>query len=178
MKNEFAKDYATALFELSIEENKVETIFEELNVVSTLMLDEPQFMKMLSHPELHKNEKKDIFKKVFKQVDQIVLYFLYVLVDNNRIEHIQSIQEMFIKLYNEYNKVIEVKAQSTLPLNEEQKNKLEEKLKIKYRHKIKIENVIDKSIIGGLRLSIDNEIIDFSLKSQFSNLKSHVLKQT
>jgi F-type H+-transporting ATPase subunit delta len=71
-----------------------------------------------------------------------------------------------------------VKAFTSIELDDEQKTKLKEKLKVKYRHEVELENVIDSSVIAGIRLQIDNEIMDYSIKTQFSNLKSHILKQT
>ena len=63
-------------------------------------------------------------------------------------------------------------------LEDDQIESLKDKLTIKYKHKIEIENVIDPTIVGGMRLIVNNEIMDYSLKSQLNNLKSYILKQT
>ena len=178
MKKEFVREYATALFDLSLEKSIVETIKDELIMVSVAFVENNQFEKLLSHPQLTKENKKGIINDVFKGLNSSLLYFLYILINNDRIEDIKFINEEFRQLYNEYNKVIIVEAQTTLALTENQVETLMKKLSLKYRHKIIIENVIDHSIGGGMRLKINNEIIDYTIKSQLENLKSYILKQT
>jgi len=178
MKKEFANEYATALFDLSIEKDIIEIIKDELITVSVAFSDNKQFEKLLAHPQLSKENKKDIINDVFKGLNITMLHFLYVIIENDRVNDLKFINEEFSKLYNEYNKVIYVEAITTISLTEAQNDVLKNKLSIKYRHKIEISNTIDQSIVGGMRLKINNDIIDYTLKGQLQKLKSHILKQT
>lgn len=178
MKNDYAKEYAIALFDLSLEKKLLETMKDELIIISSAFIENAQFDKLLSHPQISKEQKKDIVKDVFKGINSSLLYFLYVVIENDRIEDIEFINEEFRKLYNEYNQVMQVEAVTTIPLDKNQREALVNKLSLKYRHKIEIHNVIDHSIGGGMRISINNQVMDYTIKSQLENLKMHILKQT
>lgn len=178
MEKEFTKEYATALFDLSLEKNNIEAIKEELIIVSAAFLGSKQFEKLLSHPQLSKENKKDIVNDVFIGLNTTLLHFLYVIIENDRIFDIKFINKEFSKLYNEYKEVINVEARTTIPLTENQIEVLKNKLSVKYRHKIKIDNIIDNSIGGGMLLKMNHETIDYTIKNQLHNLKSHILKQT
>lgn len=178
MNKEFTKEYAIALFDLSLEMNITEVIKDELNTVSNAFNENEAFEKILAHPQLSKENKKEILNDVFKGINTTLQHFLYIVVENDRIVDIGFINNEFGKLYNEYNKVIHVEAITTIPLKDDQVEALIQKLSVKYRHKIEIENIIDKSIVGGMKLKINHEVYDYSIKSQLRNLKSHILKQT
>ncbi|QVK17782.1 ATP synthase F1 subunit delta [Mycoplasmatota bacterium] len=178
MGKEFTKEYATALFDLSLEKNSVESIKEELIIISAAFLENKDFEKLLSHPQLSKENKKDIVNNVFKELNSTLLHFLYVIIENDRVNDIKFINKEFSKLYNAYNEVIDVEAKTTIPLTEDQIGVLKNKLSVKYRHKIRIDNIIDPSIGGGMLLTINHEVMDYTIKNQLRNLKSHILKQT
>lgn len=177
MKQVSTKQYALALFDLSLEQKKIEYVKEHLKIVSESISLNKKFIKILSHPKVSKQEKKDMMKEIFNNFDDLILHFLYVIIDNECICDIDVITNEYNDLYNEYTKVIIVKAQTTEILEKEQIDRLKVKLMNKYRHKIEIINDINKSLIGGMRLYIKDEIIDYSLKSQIENLKSSILKQ-
>lgn len=178
MKKDFEKEYAIALFDISLEEDLVDTIKDELKIVSSLFLENKDFIKVLTHPQLSKENKKEIIYNVFKEIDQLLINFLYVLIENDRISEVLFINDEFIKLYNEYKEVIYVDAYSTILLSNDQIENLKFKLTIKYRHKVVINNLIDNTLVGGLLIKINNELLDFSIKNQFINLKTHILKQS
>jgi F-type H+-transporting ATPase subunit delta len=177
MKKDFAKEYATALFDLSLDSRNVDLIQEQLKIVKESFTTNGEFIKLLTHPKVTKDEKRDVIKSIYSSFDRTLLNFLYVLVENERIQYLEAIYVEFDKLVNEYNKVIVVEAQSAQALTKSQIERLTGKLTIKYKHRIEINNVITPAIVGGVRLLINDEIIDNSVKSQLSNLKSHILKQ-
>ncbi len=178
MKKEYAKEYATALFDTSLEKSLIDIIKDELKIVSNSFLENKKFIKILTHPQLSKEEKKEIVFDVFSKVNHTLINFLYVLIENDRISDILFINDEFIKLYNEYKEVIYADAYSTILLSNEQIDNIKFKLTVKYRHKIVINNFIDNTLVGGLLIKINNEILDYSIRNQIINLKSHILKQS
>lgn len=178
MTNEVAKEYAIALFDIALEKNILDKITEELIILTEIINEDNNITKLLSHPQLSKVEKKEIVKKIFNSVNQTLLNFIYVIVDNNRFVDINDIKREFINLYNEYLNILEVEAITAIPITDTQVSLLEKKLAQKYRRKINIKNIIDTSIIGGMVLKINNQIIDYTIKTQLQSLKSHILKQT
>jgi F-type H+-transporting ATPase subunit delta len=177
MKKDFAKEYATALFDIALELKKVEIVEEQLKVSALSISESEQMIKLLNHPQISKDEKKQFVYKVFSKLDSTVLSFLYVLVDNGRLQDVSLVYEAYVKLFNQYNEVIDVIAQTTVSLTSEQIEKLKSQLMVKYRHKITIKNEINTSIVGGMRLIINDEVVDNSIKTQLSQLKSYILKQ-
>ncbi|MDF2699148.1 MAG: synthase subunit delta [Haloplasmataceae bacterium] len=177
MSSPFAQSYAEAIFDLELEKGNLEMTSEQLTLIVNSFKDNDEFIKILNHPQLGKDDKKQIIRDVYGNFDNIITNFLFVLVDNDRIGGLLDIYDAFIKIYNEYQNTINVLAYTTIALDNAQIDRLKEKLIIKYRHKIEVTNFIDEKVIGGMRLIINEDVIDYTINNQLKNLKSHVLKQ-
>lgn len=66
---------------------------------------------------------------------------------------------------------------TVVPLTQEQYQKLIAKLEDKYNKKIELKQEIDKSIIGGLYIEIENEFIDATINSQYKEMKDLMLNR-
>lgn len=66
---------------------------------------------------------------------------------------------------------------TVVPLTEGQYSKLLAKLEAKYNKKIELTKQIDKSIIGGIFVEIENEIIDATINSQYNEMKELMLNR-
>jgi len=166
-------NYATALFDLSLEQNKIEYVYEHLRIVNESM--EEQFLKILSHPQISKIEKHQLIENIYQHFDKSIIHFLFVVLDNDRINDLSNITEQFNKLYNEYSQIINVIVQTTDLLDKEQLDRLKVKLMKKYRHKIEINNMIEPSIVGGMRLLNNDEVIDYTIKTQMTLIGNMIL---
>jgi ATP synthase F1 delta subunit len=92
MINEVSYEYAKSLFELS--NDKLET-FNCLETISSVLSDE--VINVLTHPLINKNDKKEIINKSFSEYfNETFLHFLFVLIDNNRIDEINNIKIIFM----------------------------------------------------------------------------------
>lgn len=176
MKNNM-REYASALFDVLLENNRVDEAFNEFKVIVQSFDSHPELYKLFDHPKITRDEKKLIVDKVYGDANQTLKHFLYVLVDNNKMTEVDAIYQLFIQLYNNYNQVLPVDAVTTVALSQSQISQIELKLTLKYRRKISLSNTIDQSILGGIRLRVQGEVIDHSLTNHLTNLKSFVLRQ-
>ena len=61
-----SKTYGEALFELAIEEQKLEVLFEEAKVVRDILRENTDFGKLLNHPKIPREDKIKVAEEVFK----------------------------------------------------------------------------------------------------------------
>ncbi|WP_427337918.1 F0F1 ATP synthase subunit delta [Caloranaerobacter sp. DY30410] len=169
------KTYAQALFEVAEEVDKIQQFKEELNSIYEIFDKEKEFKIIFEHPKLSKNEKKDIINSVFKgRVAQEILNLIYIVIDKGREKYLMDIIEEYIELSNEKQGIIEAQAITAVPLDEEEKLRLQNKLSEKLGKTVILENIVDEGIIGGVLVKIQDKIIDASIKGQLDRIQKNL----
>ena len=169
--------YGTALYEAAKERGKTEQIRQEIVQLSHLIQDEPDLKEFLDSPSIPIEEKKEITDKIFRNrfCDEMV-NFLFVLIDKGRTREIVRIRKDFINLYDKEKGIAEGKVYSAIALSEEQKAQFEKEMSKLLRKNVKLRNVVDKSLIGGVKIQADGKMIDKSLKADLQQLLEDMKK--
>jgi F-type H+-transporting ATPase subunit delta len=109
-------------------------------------------------------------------VNEDILSFLLVLIEKDRINEIDGKLREMENIYLESNNTVKAKVKTVIALNDDERNTLIEKLEKKFNKKVLIEEEIDPSIIGGVYVEVNNEVIDGSIRSKLSEMKKIMLK--
>lgn len=79
------------------------------------------------------------------------------------------------KIHLERQNILVANVKSVIPLNEDEKSTLIEKLKKMYGKNIILKEKIDKSIIGGLYIRVGDDVIDGTIKAKFEEIRRRVI---
>ena len=124
-----SKTYGDALFELSLEEKKVDALFEEAKVFLEVIRKDDELLKFMKHPKIVKEEKMKTGKEIFdKNFSGEFAGFLMILVQKDRFGEVEKILEYFIGRIKEYKKIGVAYVSTAAPLSESQKEKVEKRL--------------------------------------------------
>jgi F-type H+-transporting ATPase subunit delta len=164
------KEYAKALFELSLESDRVNEITNAFASFKVFLTED--FKRVLVHPNILKADKKDMLKSL--PLDSLFANFLYVLIDHNRVNILDQIMDEFMSIINDYNGVVDVKVYAKNTLSDKQKALIRESISKKLSKKVVIQEVLDANLIGGLRLEYLGYVEDFSLIRSLEEIKSNL----
>lgn len=171
-----AKRYASALFELAQQHGQTGPIQEEMKELATVFHDNKDLGELLGSPKLSSAKKKEMIANIFSGVNPIVLNTLYVLLDAKRMDEAQNVFAEFLALADDAAGIAEAKVYSTRPLTELETNGISATFAKKIgKHSLRIENIIDPSLIGGIRLQIGNQIYDSSLSMKLDKLQRKLI---
>lgn len=170
-----ALTYSKALFEVSRENNILDDVLEEINFIKSTFEEEPDFYELYLSPSINTEEKKGIIKKVFgEKLSQEVVNFINVLLDKKRINSFIEISKEFIKLANDYKNIIEGTVYTAVQLKDNQLNEIEQKLSTVTNKNVKLNVVIEPSIIGGLKVKIGDKVLDTTVQNKLKDLKETI----
>lgn len=171
-----AQPYAEALIELANVEGMVANIAQDLLDISELLSSSRPLKLFLVNPVISKKSKKFALNQLLKeQVHNLVITFLYFLIDKHRITLLDDIIPYYVKLSNELEQTTIVYLKTAQVLTSEQYNLLENKLLSMTKTKtIKIKTQVDSNLIAGLVLQIGSKIIDTSLRGQLQSMADHL----
>ncbi len=167
-----AFQYAEALFSLAKETSQIEDVLTEFKVIKKAF--DFEIYQFLVHPKIKKQDKKDLISKFVN--NSLLRRFIFVLIDNSRIEILDDVLDEFEKLIDNQNKTMKVQVYSHKLLSPGQKKQLADNLAKKHNRKIELENIVDKSIVGGLRLEFEGMVLDDTINNYLNSLKANLTK--
>jgi len=179
MKQEkkLAKKYAQAIFEITEGDQKLqETYLSEVKDINTVIKATGEIKEIFENPGISKEHKKDLLKKIFTdKINEQIINLLCVLIENQRFNLLLAIQDCLLELINKQKGILVAEIYSTQELDSLVVSKIVETLQHKTLtqgvKEIKINQKIDTSLIGGLKVKINDLVYDGSIRGKLENLK-------
>ncbi len=169
--------YAVALFDLSLEKDKVKECQEEVKILYKALSENEEIIHILSSCFLSRADKiriTDIILVDFKQED--VINFVKVIINNGRESRILKILKEFDNICNDNLGIKMGDVFSPYKITQEQIKEIEEVVSKKIGFKVKLKNKMDESLIGGVKVVIGDSVFDNSIKNKLRQMRSTLLK--
>jgi len=171
-----AKRYAVALFQLAKEQQSLEQTEAELRVVKQVFTSNQELQAVLTNPKISVVKKKDLVTTAFSSFSKHVINTLYLLIDRHRETVVAEMADQFIELANEERGIAEAKVYSGRSLTEDEKANLSSAFAKKVgKSSLRIDNVVDSSILGGVKIRIGNRIYDGSIQGKLKRLERELI---
>lgn len=170
-----AKRYAKALFDIALENHRIDEFEHQVHMVYQILDSEKEFMKILQHPQILMDEKIKMLEEIFSsKVSNELMGLLVLVIQKNRQDYILEILNTFLEEVKSYKGIVTATVVSAVPLTTEQINKITQKLISSLNKQIQIETQVDPSIIGGLKIRVGDRILDASIEGKLHSLKSQL----
>lgn len=167
--------YASSIFEVGLELEKIEDFHKELDFIYSVFKSEEKLFQIFTHPRISKDEKKSLIKEIFlNSISEEVFNLLFIIIDKRREKNLFDIIVEYNNIYDEYNGILDVVVITAVTMKESSTNKLQSILENKLSKKVRISNEVDKSIIGGVLLKIDDKIVDDTLINRLRSMETSI----
>ncbi|NSM56509.1 ATP synthase F1 subunit delta [Wolbachia endosymbiont of Atemnus politus] len=175
--NNLISSYARALFYVS--ENKLGIIRKEVEFLLAFFKNQRDIFICLSHPMVSLAHKKKAILSINEDLSENLVKFIMVIFTNRRSSLLILILEKFLNLVRESKSELEITIKSAKALKKSDIKIITESLSFLGKI-IKVNNVVDPSILGGFIVKYGFNLIDASLKSYLDRLidlsKMEILK--
>lgn len=173
-----AQTYGEALFQIAVEEGLSDVLLEEVQAIVDILKQNPDFDKMMLHPKISKEEKKDIILKVFDgKVTKEMLGFLELILSKERYSDLNDIFEYFVIKMKEEKKIGVAYVTTAIELSEEKKKRIEQKLLETSGYlKMEMHFEIEPEIIGGMIIRIKDRVVDSSIRTKLTEMRKELLQ--
>ena len=173
-----SQTYGEALVELANEEGIASSMLEEIQSVREIIKDNPEFVKLMLHPGIAKQEKLQVVDKVFKDMvsDQLT-GLIRIIVENERFKDIDSVFQYYIDKVKESQGIGVVYVTTPLELDDKEKSNIVARLLETTDYKsLEMNYAIDKSLIGGMIVQIGDRYVDSSIRNRLDDLTKELLQ--
>lgn len=165
--------YGEALYDLAQSEGLSDQILEQLAALEESFRQEPGFLRLLTSPNLSKQERCDLIGGSFGQLlHPYVLNFLKLLTERGYARYFPDCCTIFREHYNLDHNILLVTAVTALALTSAQSAKLKEKLSALTGKQIALTNRVDPDILGGVRLDYDGKQMDDTLAHRLESIRA------
>ncbi len=177
MRSVVASNYGEALFELAKEENTLNVVKEELLKIADLVRTNDELNHVMTHPKIVKDEKKTLIKQMFNN-QKLIENFLMFLVDQGRFGTILDIVDAVVEKVNEELGIEIAYVKSAVALSKKEQEELKTILSKKINKQVELICEIDETCVAGMRVQIQNEVIDNTIATKLENIKERVASVT
>ena len=175
-KTKTARRYAKALFNLALDKDRLDRVWDDLESLHALIQESVELGHFLQDPLLSIERKSSIFSLLLKEKLNILSYqFVLFLAEKKRINLLKLCCVAFDELYHEHKGILKVSIISARKLNAGQLEAINDKLKENFQKEIKSSVAINPSLLGGVRIIVGDQVLDFSLETQLQRIKQNII---
>ena len=165
-----ARPYAKAAFEYAQAHQQLANWSAMLGLAAAVSQDDTM-QRVLKAPRLTSTEKATTFVEVCgDKFDAQARNFLSIVSENNRMELLPEIADMFELYKAEQEKSVDVDVTSAFALNDEQQDKLAKVLSARLGREVRLHATEDASLIGGVVIRAGDLVIDGSVRGKLAKL--------
>lgn len=166
-----ANSYAEVLYNTANEENTKTDILYQLKEL--LNYENTEVARILTYPLASKEVKYEVVDELGRltKISILIQNLMKILIESNKFKY-------FFEIANEYQNVFKVKEDIAVvnvafarQQSSEMLDKIQNSLQEKFQKNTTLLTTIDESLIGGIKIEFNGEILDNTIKKHLNDLK-------
>ena len=171
------KDLATALFNVSEQNNILEQVKSAIVFLNDIVANNGQFRMFIQSKKIEGGQKTEILNSILGEsghplVNEMVSY----LHGSKAPKDLKDISNFFDLMYRKGNNVLQVKGIVAQEISESQIQSLKASLDALLGKQTELSLEVDPTLIGGIKLRIENTFLDASIQNQLQTLRTELLQ--
>lgn len=168
-----ANKYAKALFDVAIDKDRLDLMYDELSEVSEATRNYGEDLRAIdSNPNQPASERRKFVGIIFGDANYYLKNMLMILANNRHLVLINSIFKEFKSLYNEYHNEDSAIVESVYQLSDEELDRIKDLiLKQTNLSQVHITTKINPELIGGFRVKVGTTVLDGSVKKDLEQIE-------
>ncbi len=167
------RPYAQAVFEIALKANALEQWQADLQKIASAVGD-AALMAWLENPKIRFEDKVRLVSERLPGINPLALNLVRLLIAKGKPGIIGDIANEYQRLLDSHHGVEQAEVITAIPLSEEDKQKLAEKLGAIIGKKILLKPRVDPGVIGGIVARIDGKLLDASTHSKLEALRKEL----
>ncbi len=167
-----ANRYAKSLLELSVEQDQLEQVYEDMTNVAQTVSESRDLRVMLNSPVIKPDLKAKVLDQIFAgNIGEMAHKFIKLITEKGRERLLGGIAAAYMIQYKAFKKVSQAEVISATPLDNEARKKVEEMLQKLAPGLAELKETINPELIGGYILKVGDQMIDASVSTQLRELR-------
>jgi F-type H+-transporting ATPase subunit delta len=170
-----AERYARALLAVAKRQGAVAEVMEDSVVMMPRSDVGVKLSRFLDAPQIAPEAKVELVRKALEgRVHQLLYDLIRMLLARKRIEYTRAILTRFVTLAEQEQGIYPAQVVTAKPLDDDQKQQMSSVLERFTRSKLRIKYVVDPSVIGGVRFSYGEVLVDDTIRGKLTRMFHHL----
>ncbi|WP_231459032.1 MULTISPECIES: ATP synthase F1 subunit delta [unclassified Pedobacter] len=168
-----ASRYAKSLIDLAVENNALESTFNDMVLFEKAVDETPELEAILKNPIVPLDKKTGILNGIFAdKVSKLTIAYFKIVVSKGRSAILFATAKQFVEQYNKINGIVTADVISATVLSATAKEEVIAIVKKELGAKqVIINEKVDEKLIGGFILKVGDKQFDASIASGLNKLK-------
>lgn len=165
--------YATALFELCLEQKALDEIAADLAAIKSMIADSEDLRRLLRSPILTRDQQLGALQAIFAAagIGKLTEHFVGTVANNRRLFALDQMIDVVDRLLAEHRGEITAQVASAKPLSEYQLSALGGSLVEIMGQEVKLDTSVDSGLVGGLVVRVGSRMFDSSIRTKLQKLE-------
>jgi F-type H+-transporting ATPase subunit delta len=165
--------YATALFELALEEKALDFVAADLETFGALLDQSEDLVRLVRSPVFSADEQVRAIKAVLEkaEIGGLAAKFLGLVAEKRRLFAVHDMFKAFRTLIARHKGETRAEIVVAEPIAEQHLAALKEMLKAETDKDVTLDVKVDPAILGGLKVKLGSRMYDASLKSRLNSIR-------
>ena len=169
--------YAKSLLSLAIEQKSAEAAYNDMRLIAEVCQSNRDFVVLLRSPIVKADTKVRIIEKIFgDKLGKMTMAFIKIIATHRRESLLNEIADSFVSLYKTHINVSTAEVITAYKIDDTLRKKLVDIIKKQENKEVEIIEKVNKDLIGGIIVRINNRQYDGSVLRKISALRKDFSK--
>jgi F-type H+-transporting ATPase subunit delta len=169
-----ARRYAEAAFEIGRSDRSLDAWERDLAALAAALRN-AELRRLVEHPAIAYVDKERVLRRVVGEgVSELALNLVLLMIRRGRPGAIERMVAHFAELLRRERGIALAEVRSALPLADEQRDAVADRLAELTGAKIEMNQAVDKELIGGIAVRIGDTLYDGSVRNRLERLRARL----
>ena len=172
-----SRPYAEAAYKIASESKDLHKWTQSLSTLSRIVVD-ADVKAIIASPKISSQKTLDFLNSFLSEANPLFSNFLLIMINNKKVYYIDAVYQIYREMILNDQNITIAQIETAFPLTDQQKKMLQANLEKKHNKKIEIEETVNHDLLAGIKINIDNEVSDFSVRFKLSKMKEQITINT
>jgi F-type H+-transporting ATPase subunit delta len=165
--------YATALFELALEEKKLDAVADDLERFRAMLEGSEDLLRLVRSPVFGADEQEKALPAILDKakIGGLAGKFLMIVTQTRRLFSVREMIRAFRALVARHKGEVSAEVTVAEPLKDAHLEALTQAIAASAGKNVKLDVKVDPSIIGGMKVKLGSRMVDASLKTKLNSIR-------